>query len=138
MTASSHDVAGTYRTVLSGTYHAIHEFKVSVSPGRAVDTTIHWFFATGRSNPVYAITQDASDAGINGVIADARSPYGSLTFDGMSTGNVAGIGWGEWYRFGTTGPGPLTINSPWDYSQTNVVPHVLLWSSAGHGANGAA
>jgi ribosomal protein S11 len=130
---SSHDVRGSYRSLLNGTHHSIHEFKVRLSlGGLPVDVTIHWFFATGRSNPVYAITHDATPAGLNRVMADSRSPYGNLTFDGVTSGtsNVAGIGWGDLYPFTTTGSGPVTFNSPWDYRGTNTIPHVLMWSAA--------
>jgi len=117
--ATSHDAAGTYRAVLSGRHHCIHEFKVRLSAGGAIDVTIHWFFATGRSNPVYAITHDTSPAGPDVVYADARATYGNLTFDGVVSGqsNVAGVGWGDKYRFTTTGSGPVTFNSPWASSR---------------------
>jgi len=130
---------GTLRTVLSGTHHAIHEFKVRVSPGGPVDTTIHWYFATGRSNPVYAITFDATPAGPDAVKADSRAPYGDMLFDGKSdnSGEVSGIGWGDRYRFKTTGSGPVTWGSTWDYKQENTVPYVQAWSDAADAEMGA-
>ena len=136
---TSHDKTGTYRTVLNGTHHSIHEFKVRVSPGGPVDVTIHWFFATGRSNPIYAITHDSFAAGADVVRADARAPYGNLTFDGATSGDseVAGVGWGDQYRFSTTGAGPVTFNSPWDYSGSNTVPYTVMWSRAADAEMGA-
>ena len=136
---SSHDVIGNYRTVLNGTHHSIHEYKLRLSPGGPVDVTVHWFFATGRTNPVYAITHDASPAGPDVVAADSRSPYGNLIFDGIAGGDspVAGIGWGDQYRFTTTGPGPVTFDSPWDYRGSNAVPHTVMWSGAADAEMGA-
>lgn len=137
--ATSHDVTGTYRAVLRGSHHSIHEFKLRLSPGGPVDVTIHWFFATGRSNPVYAITHDASPAGADTVLADARAPYGNLTFDGITNGqsDVAGVGWGDRYQFTTTGSGPVTFNSPWEYTRSNTVPYVVMWSAAADAEMGA-
>jgi hypothetical protein len=136
---SSHDVAGNYRTVLNGTHHSIHEFKVRLSPGGPVDLTVHWFFATGRTNPVYAITHDATPAGPDVVAADSRSPYGNLIFEGIANGNgpVAGIGWGDQYRFTTTGSGPVTFASAWDYRGGNAVPYTVMWSAATDAEMGA-
>jgi hypothetical protein len=118
---------GTFRTVLAGAHHAIHEFKVRMSPGGPVDVTIHWMFATGRSHPIYAITFDATPAGPDVVKADTRAPYGDLAFDGIA-GEIAGIGWGDKYRFTTTGTGPVTPASTWDYTAPNTVPYVRMWS----------
>jgi hypothetical protein len=131
--ATSRRRRGTWRTVLAGRHHAIHEFKVRVFPGGPVDVTVQWMFATGRPNPVLAITHDASAAGPDAVSADARAPYGHLNFDGDGSGMgpVGGLGWGDRYRFVTTGTGPgggVDFQSPWDYSQPNLVPHVLMWS----------
>lgn len=119
---------GTFRTVLAGAHHAIHEFKVNMSPGGPVAATIHWFFATGRSEPVYGITFDVG-ATANAVSADTRAPYGDLAFEGTA-GPIAGIGWGDLFRFTTTGTGPVTMSTPWDYSMPNLVPYVRMWSAA--------
>jgi hypothetical protein len=117
--------------VLAGPHHAIHEFKVRMSPGGPVDATVRWFFATGRSEPVVALTFDSSPAGPNVVNADTRAPYGDFLFEGTSTpGPIGGIGWGDNYRFTTTGPGPVTAATPWQYTEANNVPYVRMWSSA--------
>lgn len=128
---SSHDTLGTFRTVFAGEHHAIHEFKVRISPGGPVDVTVHWLFATGRDHPLYSITFDSSANTADKLKADTRSPYGNLNFDGIvdGSGAVAGVGWGDRYRFTTTGPGPVGTATPWDYTQTNVVPFVLEWAS---------
>jgi hypothetical protein len=123
-------IGGTTTTVLAGRHHAIHEFKWRISPGGSVDVTAHWFFATGRSHPLFSITYDATPAGPDVVAADTRAPYGDLAWDDGVGGDVSGIGWGDAYRFTTTGSGPVTPHSPWDYSKTNVVPHAFEWSNA--------
>lgn len=120
---------GTFRTLLSGPHHAVHEFKLRMMPGGPVDVTVHWTFATGRSEPVYAVTYDATPAGADVVRADTRAPYGDLAFEGIA-GPIGGIGWGDSHRFTTTGNGPVTPQSPWDYTQPNRVPYVRMWSSA--------
>ncbi len=132
----SGDHTGTFRTVLAGAHHAIHEFKVRMTPGGPVDATVHWFFATGRTHPVYFITYDATPAGANTVNADSRAPYGDLAFEGTAAA-IGGIGWGDKYRFTTTGAGPLTISSAWDYAQANVVPYVRMWSQGSDAEMGA-
>ena len=124
---NSRGKTGTYRTVLAGAHHAIHEFKVQMNPGGPVAATVHWFFATGRSEPVYAITYDVL-AAANVVNADTRAPYGDLAFEG-TPGPIGGIAWGDQYRFTTTGSGPVTTGSAWDYSTPNQVPFVRMWSS---------
>lgn len=127
---TSHDRTGTYRTVLAGRHHAIHEFKVRMQPGGPVDATIHWRFATGQSHPVYAVTFDATAAGANTVNADTRTPYGNLTFDGVANDStpVTGLAWGDAYRFTTTGTGAVTLQSAWDYSAANTVPFASMWT----------
>ncbi len=127
--AESRDTVGTYRTVLAGAHHAIHEFKWRIFPdGKPVDVTVHWFFATGRSHPVYAITYDATPAGADAVRADSRAPYGDLGWDGNVNGDVEGIGWGDRYKFTTTGAGPVGPQSTWDYAQPNTIPYVVEWA----------
>lgn len=129
--AESRDTVGTYRTVLAGLHHAIHEFKWRIYPsGKPVDVTVHWFFATGRSHPVYAITYDASPAGTNAVAADTRAPYGDMAFEGSPDGDVEGVGWGDKFKFRTTGAGAVTPQSTWDYTQPNRVPYALAWSAS--------
>jgi hypothetical protein len=120
---------GTYQVLLAGPHHAIHQFKLRMSPGGPVDVTVRWFFATGRSAPVYDIAYDATPAGPNVVNADSRAPYGDLAFEGTA-GPIGGVGWGDDHRFTTTGAGPVTFATPWDYTAPNLVPYVRMWSSA--------
>jgi hypothetical protein len=126
----SHDAKGKYRTAFAGSHHAIHEFTFDYSPGGPVSVTVHWFFATGRPNPVYAITFDISANAANALKADTRAPYGNLNFDGIANGSgtVAGDGWGDTHKFTTVGDGPVTLMSPWDYTQPNTVPYVVEWA----------
>ena len=129
--AESRDTVGTTSTLLAGPHHAIHEFKWRIFPdGKPVDVTVHWFFATGRTHPVYAITYDATPAGANAVRADSRAPYGDLGWDADTKGDVEGLGWGDAYAFTTTGAGPVRPQSAWDYAKPNTIPYVVEWSKS--------
>jgi hypothetical protein len=125
---SSHHLTGTYLGVLRGRHHAIHQYQWRMNAGGPMDVTVHWFFATGRDHPVYAITYDCSPAGPNVINADTRSPYGDMHWDGGANSNVAGVGWGDRYRFRSLGD-PITLANGWDYSQPNLIPHVIEYSS---------
>jgi|CXWL01.1.fsa_nt_gi hypothetical protein len=134
--ALSRTRTGTFRTVLAGKHHALHEYKLQMSPGGTVDVTVQWFFRTGASHPIYAITFDATPAGENVVNADTRAPYGELAFEG-TLGPIGGIGWGDKYRFTTTGQGPLTTATAWEYTASNIVPHVRMWAQTADAEMGA-
>jgi hypothetical protein len=126
----SFDYLGTYSAVLRGRHHAIHQFKWRLNMGGAlVDATIHWFFATGRDHPLWSVTFDSSPAGPNVLNADTRAPYGDLHWDGGADSEVAGVGWGDRYKFRSLNS-PVTMNSGWDYSQPNTVPHVIEWTNS--------
>ncbi|MCC6808149.1 MAG: hypothetical protein IT381_12055 [Deltaproteobacteria bacterium] len=127
---NSRSKLGATRVVFAGRHHAIHEFKVQMQPGGAVDTTIHWLVATGKSHPIYSITFDSSPAGDNVVLADARAPYGDYAFEGVAagTGALSGLGWGDRYLFRTVSGAPVSMQTRWDYALANRVPHVLEWS----------
>lgn len=120
--------AGTFQTLLAGKHHAIHQFKLSANFGGPVDITVHWFFATGRSHPLYAITYDASRAPANSINYDSRSPYGEMMFDDNQGGPVDGVGWGDKYKLVTTTT--LGADADWDYTKPNKVPYAFEWSSA--------
>jgi hypothetical protein len=123
---------GTYRQVLSGPHHAIHEFSFDAVgwPNGPVTIVIHWFFTTGHDHPVWSVTFDMTRAPPNMLDSDDRSPYGDLTFEGGTNGTVDGVGWGDKYKFVTTSAGPVTKSSTWDYSQPNRVPYVHMWNDA--------
>jgi|GEM_PF-1669774 len=129
----SGNLAGNYRRVFVGRHHAIHEFSWNMPiGGTPVKVTVHWFFATGRDHPVYAITFDTSVAPSTGLPteADSRAPYGDIAWDGDGThALVDGVKWGDKYKFFSRTE-PFTAQSHWDYSQPNVVPYTLLYSRA--------
>ncbi|MFY0530332.1 hypothetical protein ACN28I_46580 [Archangium gephyra] len=129
----SGSLAGTYRRVFVGRHHAIHEFSWNMPiGGTPVKVTVHWFFATGRDHPVYAITFDTSTAPSTGLPteADSRAPYGDIAWDGDGTqAFVDGVKWGDKYKFYSRTE-PFTAQSQWDYSQPNVVPYTMLYSRA--------
>lgn len=127
--ADTMSVGGTYRTVLAGRHHAIHEFKWDLSPGGTVHVTAHWMFATGHAHPLFAITLDASAAKAGTVTADSRAPYGDLSWDNGAGGDVSGDGWGDTHKFTTTGAGPVTPTSSWDYTKANTIPYAYEWST---------
>jgi hypothetical protein len=126
----SHNRKGTsYSTPLKGTYHAIHQYKMRLPLEGPVDATIQWFFATGRDHPIWSITYDSRPAGRDVVRADTRSPYGDIQWDGGAGAPVAGVGWGDRYKFKTTST-PLNFGSEWDYSRPNTVPYAMEWATA--------
>ncbi|WP_295449787.1 hypothetical protein [uncultured Thiodictyon sp.] len=92
---------------------------------------IHWMFATGRNSPVWSVTFDLSAAPDHAVDSDFRAPYGDMNIEGGTGANlVAGVAWGDRYRFTTLGS-PFTMNNDWDYSQLNTgAPYDALWAAA--------
>ncbi len=127
--ALSYSFQGTYRAALEGRHHALHEYRWRLMlGGKPVDATVHWLFATGRDHPVWAVTFDTTPAGRNAVDADTRSPYGDLLFDGDARAPIAGVGWGDHYRFRSL-ESPVTLASDWDYSEPNTVPYVRMWTA---------
>lgn len=128
--SSSRSTQGEWRTVFAGRHHAIHEYTwLHGIDGHDVRVTIQWMFATGRDHPLWAITYDLSDVPANAVNADTRSPYGDIQWDGGADADVAGVGWGDRYRF-TSLDSPISLDSGWDYSQPNTVPYVIEWAEA--------
>jgi hypothetical protein len=124
----SYSYQGTYHAVLRGRHHAIHEFKWRLPFGGPVDVTVRWFFATGRDHPVWSVTFDTSPAGPNVINADTRAPYGDMHWDGGANSEVAGVGWGDRYKFRSLNS-PVTMQSGWDYSQPNTIPYVIEWTN---------
>jgi|GEM_PF-1625626 len=134
-----HNAAGTYGELFVGPHHAFYQYHM-LWPGLSdVEITLVWFFATGRSNPVLAITYDLSAASPTKYEADTRTPYGDMAWDGDENWQdtvVSGVGWGDRYRFVTT-TAPLTMNSEWDYTEPNLVPYVFMWAVASDAEMGA-
>lgn len=131
---------GTFQRLSTGRHHAI--FRVTqnyprrcnaagaVAPA-TVPVTIDWFFATGRDNPIWAITYDLSTFAAGRFDDDSRAPYGELNIDGDGfTHNVTGVAWGDRFAFSATSPGGVHLGSPWTWNAPNTVPWVKLWIAA--------
>jgi hypothetical protein len=123
---------GTTVMVLQGNSHAIIEYSMLTyqSLGETIPTTICWFFADGRSHPIFAISQDARATGGN-LGADTRSPYGSINFDGTVDGSsdIGGASYGDTLKFVTLASGPEAVTglSGWSDNQTNTIPYAMEW-----------
>lgn len=144
---------GTFERVFEGRHHAIFRFRQNypryarigaATPQTAyqVPVTIEWTFATGRSDPLWSITWDLAAATGPGNLAlvanelddDSRAPYGELLFDGSTQpgdnhATIAGVAWGDRYRFTTT-TAPVTLDSSWTWNTPNTFPFVKLWTTA--------
>jgi hypothetical protein len=132
------DGPGEFGPVFVGRHHAIYEYRL-VFPDTDVRVTLSWFFATGRNNPVLAITYDLSNVPADQYTADSRTPYGDIAWDGDENRQntvVSGVGWGDRYKFITT-EAPLTMNSAWDYAEPNLVPYCVEWADASDAEMGA-
>ena len=145
-----HFFPGTWTRVFEGRNHAIFRFTqlypryatTTASPANQrydVPVTIDWVFSSGRDNPLWAVTWDLSAVPPNAVESDSRAPYGEMLFDGSadldSHSVIAGVGWGDEYKFTTTG-GPVTFNSDWTWDTPNTVPYVEIWTQAVDAAMG--
>lgn len=137
-TSSRDSVPRQMGAQFSGRHHAIQRYQWRLNAGGAIDTTVHWFFATGRSDPIYAITFDSRPAGSNVVNADTRAPYGDLDFEGATKTEIGGVAWGDKYRFITNCTGGVDANCPWTYNTPNVVPFSRMWSRTADGEMGLA
>ncbi len=138
-----HFTPGTFQRLFEGRHHAILRFTqaypryCTVNPPAVqhnIPVTIDWLFATGRDNPLWAITFDMNGIVLDGVLDDdSRAPYGELLFDGSASegahSTIAGVAWGDRYKFLTT-TSPVTLNSAWDWSAANTIPYVALWTTA--------
>lgn len=117
-----------WRWALRGNHHAILEQSWQYPVGAdTVQATVQWFFATGRSHPLYAVTFDSSRAGPDVIRADSRAPYGDIGWDGDAGSAVDGLVWGDRFVF-RTNKGPVTPATGWDYTTPNTVPFTLAYS----------
>jgi len=129
---SSTFTPGTTSVALAGTDHAIIAFDMpgyQIS-GQTVPTRIQWFFADGRSHPIFSISQDAR-ATTGNLGADSRSPYGDMAYDGAGIGAlVGGASYGDTYKFVTLAANPeqVTRASGWRYNQPNSIPYAMQWA----------
>jgi len=126
---------GLFQRVFEGRHHVIFRFTQNYVRNcsttlpvqqRTIPVTIDWVFATGRDNPLWAITFDLSGTPVNTFFDDSRAPYGELNIDGQGFTNIDGVAWGDRYRFTTT-TAPVTLNSQWTWNVPNTVPYVKLW-----------
>jgi hypothetical protein len=126
--------AGTTTITLQGSSHAVITYSIPgyTISGQTVPTTVQWFFADGRSHPVFSVSQDArATAGNLG--SDTRSPYGDMAYDGDGVDAlVGGYSYGDTYQFVTLAASPeeLTNNSPWKDVDANSIPYTM--GEAGH------
>lgn len=136
---------GTFTRVFEGRHHAVFRFtqnyprysRQGANPPNTqymVPVTIEWTFATGLDHPLWSITWDLSGVPVNALDDDTRAPYGELLFDGSAQpggghATIAGIAWGDRYRFTTT-TAPVTLNSAWTWNTPNTFPFVKLWTTA--------
>jgi hypothetical protein len=124
--------AGTTTITLQGSSHAIITYSIPgfTISGNIVPSTVQWFFADGRSDPIFAVSQDARGTAGN-LGADSRSPYGDMAYDGDGVDAlVGGYSYGDTYKFVTmaTGPEELTNNSPWADVVANTIPYTMQWA----------
>ncbi len=138
-----HFTTGGFTRVFEGRHHAIFRFTLNYpryctrlppATNYNVPVTIDWVIATGRDHPLWALTWDLMAGGIpmNAIEDDSRAPYGEMLFDGAATeaahSVVAGVGWGERYKFAST-TNPVTFGSSWTWNVLNSVPYVKLWTT---------
>ena len=128
---SSHFVAGTTTIVLAGPHHAIISYDMpnyNIS-GNTIPTTVQWFFAEGRSHPIFALSQDAR-ATVGNIGADSRSPYGDMGYDGDAGATVGGASYGDTFKFATLAgiPEQVTKASGWRYNEANTIPYAMQWT----------
>lgn len=139
-----HGFTGQFQRVWTGRHHAIFRYTqnyprwattTAAVPNARYDVpvTVDWLFATGRDHPLWSITWDLSATPTNAIEADSRAPYGELLFDGSASegahSTIAGIGWGDRYKFQTTSS-PATYSSSWSWNTPNTIPYVKLWTTA--------
>jgi uncharacterized repeat protein (TIGR02543 family) len=128
---------GTTTVLLSGSSHAIIAYAMPTYQilGDTVPTSIYWFFADGRDNPIFAISQDARATSGN-LGGDTRSPYGSLNFDGGNgSSDVGGASYGDTLKFVTLAAPPELVTglSGWSDNQANTIPYAMEWVSTNEG-----
>ena len=129
--SSSHNTPGTTSVLLAGRHHAIISYDMPgyTISGQAVPTRVQWFFANGRSHPIFAISQDARALAGN-LAADSRSPYGDVDYTGGAGAPAGGASFGDTYKFATLASNPerVTRASGWRYNQPNTIPYAMQWS----------
>ena len=125
-------VPGTTAITLAGSSHAIITFSMPgyAISGQTVPTTVQWFFADGRSHPVFSVSQDAR-ATTGNLGSDTRTPYGDMAYDGDGIDAlVGGFSYGDTFKFVTLAAKPeeVTSNSGWQDIQANTIPYTMQWA----------
>ncbi len=125
-------VPGTTMINLQGSSHAVITFSMPgyTISGQTVPTTVQWFFADGRSHPVFAVSQDAR-ATTGNLGSDTRTPYGDMAYDGDGIDAlVGGFSYGDTFKFVTLAAGPeeVTSKSGWKDIQANTIPYTMQWA----------
>ena len=96
---------------------------------QTVPTTVQWFFADGRSHPIFALSQDARATPGN-IAGDSRSPYGDVAYDGDGINSyVGGASYGDTYKFVTLAANEVTTNSGWMDTEANTIPYAMQWAN---------
>jgi len=133
-------VGGTTTTIFKGRHHVIIQYTISnyTLNGKAIPTSVQWMFATGRTHPLFCVTQDARAHTAGNLGGDSRSPYGTLQFAGDGLPQdclIGGVAWGDTYKFVTVQSDSthesttLTAASGWRYNQPNTIPFTMAWAS---------
>jgi len=129
--SSSHSTPGTTTVVLNGRHHAIISYDLPgyTISGQAVPTRVQWFFANGKSHPIFALSQDARALAGN-LGADSRSPYGDVDYAASPGTLVGGASFGDTYKFATlaTAPERVTRSTGWRYNEPNTIPYAMQWT----------
>ena len=123
---------GSYTSLIQGAGHVLLTYHIPnyTIAGQTVPTTVQWFFADGRNDPIFSVTQDARGTAGN-LGADSRSPYGDMNFDGDGVNAyVGGFSYGDQYKFATlaTGLERVTESSPWKATEANTIPYAMNWA----------
>jgi len=141
---------GTTKVIFAGRHHAIIQYSLPKykSNTNVVPTYVQWLFATGRSHPLFCLTQDARACTNGNLGADSRSPYGTLNIAGDNRNLpaqdylVGGVSWGDTYKFVTVQPNTtnesatLLASSGWRYNEPNTIPHAMAWMTGANAEQG--
>ena len=129
-----------YSLPIHGANHVVYRAVVDVATVKGtVPVTVDYFFRTGRSDFVYAITFDSKDTHPTkpddpkdkGLVADTRTPYVDWDWEGNGNigGDLSGCGWASANKQFRTTDDKLSAKSSWDWTKDCVIPHIIEWKS---------
>ena len=141
---------GTTKVIFAGRHHTIIQYSLPKykSNTNVVPTYVQWLFATGRSHPLFCVTQDARAYTNGNLGADSRSPYGTLNIAGDNRNLpaqdylVGGVSWGDTYKFVSVQPdttnesSTLLRSSGWRYNESNTIPYAMAWMTGANAEQG--